>query len=123
MGFRFSRRVGSNNGFGFNVSGSGVSPSYRTKMGSVSSRGFSIRTGIPGLSFRSGWGGGRSKGNTGLIILLFLVGLYLAFNALVVIYNILRFLGYALGELYRFLARAYLHRQERKRAKQTEQGV
>ncbi len=123
MGFRFSKRVGGSSGFGYNVSGSGISPSYRTRMGSVSSRGFSIRTGIPGLSFRSGWGGGRKKDNTGLIILLILVFLFVAYYVLVALYNLLLLLWYALGELYRFLMRAYLRRQERKKATQSEQGV
>ncbi len=55
MGLRFFKRINIFKGFGLNVSKSGVSPSLRGKNGSVSSRGGSIRTGIPGLTFRFSW--------------------------------------------------------------------
>lgn len=54
MGFRYQKRVKLGKGVGLNVSKSGVSPSLRTKYGSIGSKGFSIRTGIPGLSYRGG---------------------------------------------------------------------
>ena len=54
MGFRYSKRIKIGGGAGFNLSKSGVSGSVRTKFGSVSPRGFSIRTGIPGLTYRTG---------------------------------------------------------------------
>lgn len=52
MGFRFSKRINIGKGFGFNISKSGVSPSVRTKLGSFSSKGYSLKTGLPGLSYR-----------------------------------------------------------------------
>lgn len=82
MGFRLSKRINLGDGVGLNVSKSGISPSIRTGFGSVSSRGYSIRTGIPGLSFR---GGGKNMGAAILVMIL------IGFAALVV-YNILYFL-------------------------------
>ena len=67
MGFRVQKRVGSNRGLGINVSKSGFSPSYRSKRGSIGFKGFSIKTGIPGLTFRSGW---KSKGYDGMLLAL-----------------------------------------------------
>jgi hypothetical protein len=52
MGFRYQKRVKLGKGFGLNISKSGIRPSYRSKGGSISSKGFSIRTGISGLQFR-----------------------------------------------------------------------
>jgi hypothetical protein len=96
LGFRYNRRIGGNKGWGWNISGSGVSPSYRSKYGSIGSRGFSIRTGIPGLSFSSGWGSGKNKG-AGAAIFLALIGFYVAG---VVVYNLARFLVWGVRELY-----------------------
>ena len=52
MPFQFQRRLNLTNGLGINLSKSGASLSCRFKYGSVSSKGFSLRTGIPGLSYR-----------------------------------------------------------------------
>ncbi|MBA79871.1 DUF4236 domain-containing protein [Leeuwenhoekiella sp.] len=52
MGFRYQKRINLGKGFGLNISKSGVSPSFRTKRGSLSSKGYSIRSGIPGLTYR-----------------------------------------------------------------------
>ncbi|MEE4001517.1 DUF4236 domain-containing protein [Tenacibaculum sp. FZY0031] len=52
MGFQFYRRIKLGKGFGLNISKSGISPSLRTKIGAVSSKGYSIRTGIKGLQYR-----------------------------------------------------------------------
>ena len=52
MGFRFNKRVNIGKGFGLNVSKSGVSPSFRTKLGSFRTKGYSLKTGVPGLSYR-----------------------------------------------------------------------
>lgn len=56
MGFIFQRRLNLGQGVGFNVSKSGISPSVRTKYGSMGSKGFSLRTGIPGFYYRKRWG-------------------------------------------------------------------
>jgi len=56
MGFRFQRRLNLGGGWGLNASRSGGSLSYRSQHGAVGTKGFSLRTGIPGLSFRQNWG-------------------------------------------------------------------
>ncbi len=53
MGWRFFRRIKLFGGLGLNLSKKGISASIRTPFGSVNSRGgYSIRTPIPGLSYR-----------------------------------------------------------------------
>jgi len=66
MGLRFYKRIGG--AAGFNISKSGVSASIRTSMGSIGTRGYSIRTGIPGLYFRGSWrtGSRARRGSTAL---------------------------------------------------------
>lgn len=66
MGFRFHKRIKISKGLGLNISKSGMSPNYRTKRGSLSSKGYSFRTGIPGLTYR------KSFKNKGCIIILLL---------------------------------------------------
>lgn len=68
MGFIFQRRLNLGQGIGFNVSKSGVSPSVRTKYGSIGSKGFSVRTGIPGFYYRKRWGGKSKDGLLDLIV-------------------------------------------------------
>ena len=68
MGLRFYKRVNYGDGVGLNVSKSGISPSVRTGLGSFGARGFSIRTGIPGLFYRGG--SGKNGAAIGAIILL-----------------------------------------------------
>lgn len=87
MGIRYQKRIRLTKGLGLNVSNRGVSSSYRNKHGTIGSRGFSIRTGIPGLSFRSSWG----KSKEGLAFLLILGTVYLA---VIVLYNIALLLIY-----------------------------
>ncbi len=70
MGFKYNKRVKLGKGFGVNISKSGISPSYRTKRGSLSSRGYSIKTGIPGLTYRKSFK--KSKGS-GCLMLLFIL--------------------------------------------------
>jgi hypothetical protein len=57
-------------GVGLNVSKSGISPSVRTRYGSLGTKGFSVRTGIPGLTYRQGFG---RKSDGGLIVALILI--------------------------------------------------
>lgn len=52
MGFKLQKRIKLGKNLGLNVSKSGISPSYRTKKGTISSKGFSIRTGIKGITYR-----------------------------------------------------------------------
>jgi len=118
MGIRIQKRVGGNNGFGLNVSGSGLSSSYRSKYGAVGSRGFSLRSGIPGLSFRSGWGGGKNKGTGAMIILLVIAASFIIYFAGVIIYNIAIFLWWVITELFHLCLRIYYKRKENQALKQ-----
>ena len=68
MGFRFQRRINLGGGWGVNASGSGGSLSYRDKTGSIGTKGYSLRTGVPGLSYRGRWG--RNSGGSIALILL-----------------------------------------------------
>jgi hypothetical protein len=70
MGFRYYKRINLGKGFGLNISKSGIRPSYRSKSGSVNSKGYSIRTGIPGLTYRKSF----SKGGC---MLALVVGLFI----------------------------------------------
>lgn len=71
MGFRFNKRINLGKGLGVNVSKSGITPSYRTKIGSLSSKGYSVRTGIPGITYRKTYRKSKNKGC--LPILIFFV--------------------------------------------------
>jgi len=66
MGLIFRKRINLGKGFGLNLSKSGVSSSQRTRFGSFGSRGFSIRTGVPGVYYRSTF----KKGSGCLVLLL-----------------------------------------------------
>ena len=89
MGLRFYKRVNYGDGLGLNVSKSGISPSIRTSLGSFGSRGFSIRTGISGLSYRGGTG---KNGAIILLITLAVTGVFIiAFNLIRLIFFILSF--------------------------------
>lgn len=68
MGFRYQKRVRLSKNLYLNVGRRGISPGMRTKWGSVNTRGFNIRTGIPGLTYR------KSLKNSGcmLFMLVFL---------------------------------------------------
>lgn len=78
MGLRYRNRVNLGNGHGLNVSSSGVSYSKKTSWGSIGSKGFSVRTGIPGLSFYRSWGmRGKNGKNNASYFLLFIFGFFL----------------------------------------------
>jgi len=92
MGFRYQRRINLGDGVGINVSKSGLSTSVRTKYGSFGSRGFTLRTGIPGLSWRSGFGG--KNGGAVLLMILLVLG------AFIIAYNLLRFAIFLIGWIW-----------------------
>lgn len=73
MGFRFQKRIKLGKGFGFNVSKSGIRPSYRNKKGSVSSKGYSLKTCISGLVFRKTFTKQSKNGCLGVFLMLFVV--------------------------------------------------
>ncbi len=91
MGFRFYKRIPLGGGAGVNISKSALSTSFRGKYGSLGTSGFSIRSGIPGLSFRSSWGGGsKSKGlETLIIFLLSALFVYIIYNLVVFVFLII----------------------------------
>jgi hypothetical protein len=105
MGFRIQRRVDLSGGLGLNVSRSGVSPSLRTRWGAIGPRGFSIRTGIPGLTFRGGplLGKGKKGSDTAVLLLVFL----LFGVVLLVAWNLIRFLIWAVRELIKAVIRLF----------------
>jgi len=76
VGFRIQKRIKLGNGLGLNISKSGISPSLRTKYGAIGPKGFSIRTGIPGVSYR----GGKNSGMTGILFVIFAIGVAIASN-------------------------------------------
>jgi len=118
MGIRIQKRIGGNDGLGLNLSGSGLSSSYRSKYGAVGSRGFSIRSGIPGISFRSGWGGGKNKGTGAVILLVMIAAGFILYFAAVIFYNIAIFLGWGITELYHLSLRIYYKHKANKELKQ-----
>lgn len=66
MAFRFQKRIKLGKGFGLNISKSGISSSYRSKRGSISKKGISVKTGVPGLTYR------KSFKNSGCLASIFL---------------------------------------------------
>jgi len=77
MGFRYYRRVNLGNGWGLNLNKTGISTSRRTKWGSFGPNGFSMRTGIKGLTYRSG--SGKDGGAFWLLILLIISGFIIVY--------------------------------------------
>lgn len=117
MGFRYHKRIGNSKGWGLNISRSGLSSSYRSKYGSIGSKGFSIRSGIPGLTFRSGWGGRKNKGIGALIVLTILGILFIVYLTVIVLYNLVRLLIWGGTELYHFGMRLYYRWKEKQALK------
>ncbi len=62
MAFRFQKRIKLGKRFGVNISKSGLTPSYRSKRGSLSSKGYSLKTGIPGLTYRKKFSKAKNSG-------------------------------------------------------------
>jgi hypothetical protein len=117
MGFRYHKRVSNSKGWGLNISGSGLSSSYRSKYGSIGSKGFSIRSGIPGLTFRSGWGSGKNKGTVAMIILAIMGTLFIVYSSIIVLYNLIRLLIWGGTEVYHFGMRLYYRWKEKQALK------
>lgn len=101
MGFRFQRRVNFSGGFRLNVSGSGGSPSFRGRNGSVSTKGFSVRSGITGLSFRQSWG--KNSGATVAVAALVVGVVVIAFQLLIyfvpILWQCLSWLAFTIHDL------------------------
>lgn len=71
MGFRFQRRINLGGGWGLNTSNSGGSISRQGRHGSIGTKGFSLRTGIPGVGYRGRWG----KNDTGVAVIVAVISL------------------------------------------------
>jgi hypothetical protein len=65
MGFRIQKRINLGGGLGLNVGKKGVSTSFRGNGGSFSSKGYSVKTGISGVSYR----GTFDKSKSGCLVL------------------------------------------------------
>ena len=65
MGFRFQKIINLGGGLGFNISKAGISPSLRTKVGTFSKNGYSVKTGISGMRYQ----------NSGCIVLFAFTGI------------------------------------------------
>jgi len=105
MAFRFYRRVNLGGGLGLNLSKSGLSPSIRSRYGSIGPEGFLVRTGIPGLSFR---GGKKQAGEAVLFLLLIMAAVAAISLATIVIWNLLRLVCWVAVEIYHFSLRQWL---------------
>ena len=68
MGFKFQKRINLGGGLGFNISKSGISPSLRTQLGSISNKKISAKTGIPGVSYDNTFKSNKS-GCTGIFLI------------------------------------------------------
>ena len=68
MSFRFKKRINLGKGIGLNISKSGISPSFRNKSGSISTKGFSVNTGVSGVNYRKNFL--KSKNNGCLLFLV-----------------------------------------------------
>jgi hypothetical protein len=68
MGFRFQKRINLGGGLGLNVSKSGISPSLKTGRGTISSKGFSVRTGISGVNYQNNFGKAKNSGCMLLVV-------------------------------------------------------
>ena len=75
MGFRIQKRIKLGKGLGINISKSGFRPSYRTKRGSLNSKGFSVRTGIPGLTYRKSFSKSFKSGCLRFALILIILSL------------------------------------------------
>lgn len=69
MGFKFQKRINLGKGIGININKSGISPTFRTRKGSISTKGYSIKTGISGVNYRNSFKK-SSSGCVGTFLLL-----------------------------------------------------
>ncbi len=118
MGIRLQRRINLGGGAGINVSKSGFSPSVRTQFGTIGAKGFTIRTGIPGLYYRDVFKKSK-KGDNGIFLLVMLaLGIFVLMA--IVVWNVLLMLWWIITELFHFVQRMWHKRQIRKHAERSE---
>lgn len=97
MALRYQKRINLGRGAGLNLSKSGVSASYRGRHGSIGTTGFSLRTGIPGVSFRQNWS--KKSGPVVVILAMVLYGL------VVLVWNVARLASYLIVRSYYFFTK------------------
>ncbi|MGC8823806.1 MAG: DUF4236 domain-containing protein [Bacteroidales bacterium] len=102
MGIRYYRRINLGKGLGLNISKSGLSPSFRTQWGTLGSRGYSVRTGIPGLSYRKYFGRANQQ-NWGAILLAAIIFIALLYFIILIVWNLGRFVVWATARLYHII--------------------
>ncbi|WP_299436241.1 hypothetical protein [uncultured Maribacter sp.] len=73
MAFRFNKRIKVVKGLGVNINKSSITSSYRNKIGSVSSKGYSVRTGTPGLRYRKNFSKAKNSGCLPSLIIMALI--------------------------------------------------
>jgi hypothetical protein len=125
MSWRVQRRINLGNGVGLNVSKTGISPSLRTRYGAIGPKGFSIRTGIPGLSFRKYRS--KSKKNNDIATIMAVIFLIISLSVFfyLVVWNTLRFIKWGSTEIYHFFERKRLEKKirEEELAENTQQTI
>lgn len=70
----FRKRINLGGGLGLNVSKSGISPSLRTKYGTISNKRVSVRTGIKGVGYAKTLSKAKGSGCM-LVVVLFITAL------------------------------------------------
>jgi hypothetical protein len=107
MAFKYFRRINVGNGLGLNVSKSGVSTSVRTRFGSFGSKGYSVRSGITGLSYRKYFGSSRKGKNDAAAFLLIVLAIGLFYLTALVLWNLLLFIAWLFARLYFVFSQQY----------------
>ena len=106
MGIRFQRRLNIGKGLGLNVGKSGVSPSIRTKFGSISHKQFTVRTGIKGLSYINSLGNGsRRKSSSNLFPVI--IVLSILFIVTLAVWNVFLLIIWVLKEIIYFILKIF----------------
>ena len=97
-----------------NIGTGGISSSYRGRYGSIGSRGFPIRTGVPGLTWRTSWGRSTNSGLGAIILLPIIFFLFISYVAVVITYNLICFSLWALDAVVVFFVYTYRWWKQRK---------
>lgn len=75
MGWRFQRRIRLHKGLGVNLGKHGGSISARSALGAWGTKGYSVKSGVTGLSYRESWKESSSGG--ALLLVVVAVGVIL----------------------------------------------
>lgn len=104
MGFQFYKRVRVNENIGLNLSKAGISMSFRSRFGSISPKGFTLKTGIPGFSVRSSFKNTSPKGLVNFLLFILLLGLLVL--SVIIIWNVLLIFYWVVTEGFHAIQRA-----------------